>query len=137
MNRPEALEALEAARSAHLATITPEGRPHIVPVTFAVIDERVVTMIDHKPKSTTRLQRLANIQHNPQVSLLTDHYEEDWDELWWVRVDAQAQLHEEGDVWEESRHSLAGKYDQYRVRRPDGPAIVMTIDRITWWASTP
>lgn len=137
MNRPEALKALSAARSGHLATITPEGQPHIVPVTFAVVDERVVTMVDHKPKTTTRLQRLANIQHNPQASLLADHYEEDWDELWWVRVDGLAQSHEEGDAWEEARRSLARKYDQYRERRPEGPAIVLTMDRITWWASIP
>lgn len=137
MNRPEAIRALTTARSAHLATITPEGNPHLVPVTFAIVDDRVVTMVDHKPKTTTRLQRLANIQNDPRASLLADHYEEDWDELWWVRVDGQAELHEQGDVWEESRSALAGKYDQYRRRPPEGAAIVIPIDRITWWASTP
>lgn len=136
MNRPEALEALSAARSAHLATITPEGHPHVVPVTFAIVDDRVVTMVDHKPKTTTRLQRLANIHHDPRVSLLADHYEEDWDELWWVRVDGQAELHEEGDVWRESRSALASKYEQYRDQHPEGTAIVMTMARIIWWAST-
>ena len=137
MNRPEALEALSKARNAHLATITPEEHPHIVPVTFAVVDNWIATMVDHKPKTTMRLQRLENIQHRPQASLLTDHYEEDWDQLWWVRIDGQATLHEQGETWEMSRQSLASKYEQYTERPPEGPAIVIEIDRIKWWASTP
>ena len=94
-------------------------------------------MVDHKPKTTTRLQRLANIEQNSQVSLLADHYEEDWDALWWVRVDGQAELHEEGHIWETARRALAGKYEQYRERPPEGAAIIMTMNRVVWWSSTP
>ena len=137
MNRPEAIAALSRARIAHLATVTPDGHPHVVPVTFAFVEDLLVTMVDHKPKTTTRLQRLANVRHDPRVSLLADHYEEDWEDLWWVRVDGRAELHEGDDVWKTSRHALAEKYDQYRDRRPEGTAIVMTVDRVTWWASTP
>lgn len=137
MNRPEAIDALATARIARLATITPAGRPHIVPVTFAFAEDQLVTMVDHKPKTTTRLQRLANIDHNPQVSLLADHYEEDWDKLWWVRVDGHAESHDEGGAWEASGRALGEKYDQYRERRPEGTAIVISIDRVTWWSSTP
>lgn len=136
MNRPEAVEALGAARSAHLATITPDGHPHIVPVTFAIVDHRIVTMVDHKPKTTIRLQRLLNIQHDPRASMMADHYEEDWNELWWVRVDGRASLHIEDHIWEISRATLADKYDQYRERPPAGTAIAISMDRITWWAST-
>lgn len=137
MNRPEAIQALAAARSARLATTTPEGHPHIVPVTFAFVDDQIVSMVDHKPKTTRHLQRLANIEHDPRVSLLADHYSEDWDELWWVRIDGHAELHYENEPWAASRDALAQKYDQYRVRRPEGKAIVISIDRVTWWSSTP
>ena len=80
---------------ARLATVTPAGHPHIVPVTF-VLDSRpgqgdwVYTAVDHKPKSTARLQRLRNIQAHPQVALLADHYADDWTRLWWVRADGEA-----------------------------------------------
>ena len=80
---------------ARLATVTPAGRPHLVPVTF-VLDsqpgqgDRVYTAVDAKPKSTTRLQRLRNIQAHPRVALLADHYADDWARLWWVRADGQA-----------------------------------------------
>jgi PPOX class probable F420-dependent enzyme len=137
VNRREAIAALSQARMAHLATVTPEGHPHIVPVTFAFVGNRVVTMVDHKPKTTTRLQRLANVQHHPRASLLTDHYEEDWEHLWWVRVDGQAELHEDDEIWNKSRQELAAKYDQYRERPPEGAAIAITMDRVTWWESTP
>ena len=137
MNRREAFDALSTARSARLATISPDGWPQVVPVTFAIVDEQVVTMVDHKPKTTSRLQRLANIEQNPRASILADHYEENWDALWWVRVDGQAELHDGDDVWEASRQALASKYPQYRGRHPEGAAIVMTMDRLVWWSSTP
>ena len=83
------------AAAARLATVTPAGHPHIVPVTF-VLDsqpgrgDRVYTAVDHKPKTTTRLQRLRNIEAHPQVALLADHYADDWSRLWWVRADGAA-----------------------------------------------
>ena len=84
-----------AAPVARLATVSPAGRPHLVPVTF-VLDrqpgqpDHVYTAVDAKPKTTTRLQRLRNIQAHPQVALLADHYSADWTRLWWVRADGQA-----------------------------------------------
>ncbi len=128
---------MAACRVAHLATTTPQGDPHLVPVTFAVVDAILVTMIDHKPKTTTRLQRLTNIDHRPKASLLADHYAEDWDSLWWVRVDGDASLRTDGSDWEAGRKMLAEKYHQYRDRPPEGTAIFVSIDRVTWWASTP
>ncbi len=72
MDRAESLDRLAAARSGHLATVRPDGSPHVVVVTFALIDGFAVTAIDHKPKSTRRLQRIANIEANPVASLLVD-----------------------------------------------------------------
>ena len=78
---------LSAARVGHLATVRPDGRPHVVACCFALQGDRLWTAVDAKPKATQRLQRLANVRAHPWASLLADHYEEDWDELWWVRAD--------------------------------------------------
>ncbi len=71
-----------------LATSTPDGRPHLVPVVFALAAEPggPPEVVYAKPKSTLQLRRLANNTSNPRVSLLLDHYADDWAQLWWVRV---------------------------------------------------
>lgn len=119
---------------AHLATTRPDGAPHVVPVTFALVGNTVVTAIDQKPKSTRRLQRLVNIESNPRVALLTDDYREDWTRLWWVRVDGTASVvadHPRGLL------ALTAKYAPYEIAPPEGPFITLGIERVSWWASTP
>ncbi len=137
MDRAESLDRLAAARSGYLATVRPDGRPHVVVVTFALIDEFAVTAIDHKPKSTRRLQRLANIEANPMASLLVDHYDDDdWEGLWWVRVDGDAAIHHEGPLREHAIEALTIKYAQYKERPPEGPVIAVALDGVTSWASS-
>ncbi len=80
-----------------LATVTPDGRPHAVPVCFALDGAVIYFAVDHKPKRTTDLQRLRNIAANPAVSLLAEHYEHDWNRLWWVRADGIARVLAAGD----------------------------------------
>jgi len=94
LSEPEARSRLATARVARLATADASGRPHLVPVTFAVdsTESAIYIAIDHKPKTTTNLKRLRNIRENPAVSLLADHYEDDWTRLWWVRFDGVARL---------------------------------------------
>lgn len=138
MNRGRALTMLAAARSGHLATVRPDGRPHVVVVTFAVIDGLAVTAIDHKPKTTQRLQRLANIEANPTASLLADHYEDaDWANLWWVRIDGAASIHREGATRARAIAALTAKYSQYEDRPPRGPVISVALERVSSWSSTP
>jgi len=129
LDRASALTRFAAAPVASLATTRPTGGPHIVPVTFAVDGETVFTMIDSKPKTTTALQRLANIEANPAVSLLTHHYEDDWSQLWWVRVDGEATISDDRAPC----RLLQDKYQQYRDNPPDGPTIVIAISDVTWW----
>jgi len=121
----------------HLVTVRPNGRPHVVPVTYALAGNSVVTMIDHKPKTTDRLQRLINIENNPVATLMSDHYSEDWTALWWVRVDGEASIHVGDQIWEESAAALRAKYGQYAENSPRGPALVISVDRVTSWESTP
>ena len=128
---------------ARLATVTPAGHPHIVPVTF-VLDSQpgqgdwVYTAVDHKPKTTTRLQRLRNIQAHPQVALLADHYADDWTRLWWVRADGEAAVL--GAAAEAAGAAgplrlLAARYPQYAAQPPAGPVIAVRVDRWTGWAA--
>ncbi len=120
---------------ARLATVRPDGRPHVVPVTFAFEGRTIVTAIDHKPKTTASLQRLRNIEALPVASVLVDHYDDDWSQLWWVRADGSAQVVSEGPEWRAAIGRLADKYRQYREDPPDGPVIVVTVERWTSWSA--
>lgn len=118
---------------ARLATVAPDGRPHVVPVVFAVDHEVIYTAVDAKPKTTQRLRRLANIDGNPRVSLLVDHYAEDWTQLWWVRIDGIAAIHRDGDAMRAGRDLLRVKYDQYQSVPLNGPVIAVAIRRWSSW----
>jgi PPOX class probable F420-dependent enzyme len=124
---------------ARLATITPDGLPHLVPVVFALDagpedgPDVLYTAVDAKPKSTRRLRRLANIDHHPQVSLLVDHYAEDWTQLWWVRADGDAAVHDSGAALETGYGLLRAKYPQYQSVSLDGPVIAVTVRRWSAW----
>lgn len=134
--RADALSRLSVARTAHLATVRPDGRPHVVVITFAVVGGHVVTAVDHKPKTTQRLQRVRNIEAGSDASVLVDHFEEDWSKLWWVRVDGTTRIHRSGRTRDDALNALVDKYGQYGRRRPEGPVISVTIDRVTSWEST-
>jgi len=124
-----------AARVGHLATVTSDGRPHVVPCCFALEEGRIWTAVDHKPKRSLRLQRLANVRANPRASLLVDHYEEDWTRLWWVRVDGPAEVLESGPERDWALAALAAKYAQYRDAPPEGPVIAVTAERWRAWSA--
>jgi PPOX class probable F420-dependent enzyme len=130
--------AVAEARVARLATRSAAGDVHLVPITFALVGSdrpRLVSAVDHKPKTTTRLQRLADIRADPEVSLLVDHYGEDWSSLWWVRIRGRAAVVDAGPTHVEAVDALCAKYDQYRDRRPTGPAIVVDVSRWQWWCA--
>ncbi len=120
------------ARVGRLATAGTDGRPHVVPITFAFDGESLFFAVDAKPKRTTDLKRLRNIAANPAVSVLVDHYEDDWTRLWWVRVDGTARIVEDTAP---ALEVLARKYEQYRRTRPPGPVVAISIDRMTGWAA--
>jgi len=134
MNESELLELLGAARVATLATIRADGRVDLVPVTFAFDDRVVVTAIDHKKKSTTELKRLDNIRQFPEVTLLVDHYDDqDWKQLWWVRVRGRAKVHQSGKDYDRALDLLSDRYSQYEEKLPKGAAIVIERTEITGW----
>ena len=116
-----------------LATTRPDRSPHLVPVTFAVTSGHVVTGVDHKPKSTRRLQRLTNVEESGMAALLVDHYEEDWSRLWWVRMEGRASVHIDDDAAKDALRALEEKYAQYQAEPPEGPFIRIALDEVTWW----
>ena len=121
------------ARVARLATIDAEGRPHVVPICFAIDGNLLYTAVDEKPKRTRRLQRLVNIEANPLVEVLIDHYDEDWSRLWWVRLRGTARIVDDRRAVE----LLAAKYPQYARQPPSGPVIAVTIEERGEWTSSP
>lgn len=122
-----------AARVGRLSTADPSGRPHIVPVVFAVVGDLVWIAVDHKPKTSRDLRRLRNIRANPAVSLLVDHYEEDWTALWWARADGTATVIDDPAAMAAPIDHLVAKYEQYQAIRPEGPVIEVTVTRWSGW----
>ena len=121
LNVDEARGRFVGSPVARLATVTESGRPHVVPIVFVVVDDVLYTSVDAKPKTTTALQRLANIAANPAVSVLVDHYSDDWTRLWWVRADGDARI-AEADEDRNARRQLTVRYPIYLEQPPPGPA---------------
>jgi len=137
MDEARARELLAGARVARFGTLAPGGAPTLVPVCFALAGAVAYHAVDHKPKATRRLARLANLARDPRATLLADHYDDaDWSALWWVRADGRARvLHDAGEP-EAARalDLLADRYPQYRERRPAGPVVALDIERFSGWA---
>jgi PPOX class probable F420-dependent enzyme len=133
VNSIEARERFAAARVARLATADAQGRPHLVPVVFAFREETVYSAVDAKPKRTTSLRRLANVAENPAVSLLVDHYDDDWDRLWWVRADGRGRVLD-GSMPEAARaiELLRARYPQQRAT---GAVLAVDVQHWSGWAA--
>lgn len=140
MTNGEARDYFLRARIGRLATVDASGRPHLVPAVFAVTGDTVVFAVDHKPKQTVRLKRLAHIRVHPEVCLLVDGYDEDWDRLWWARADGTAVVLPPADEAEVSARYvdlLVRKYrQQYAERPPDGPVVEIAVSRWSGWSAT-
>jgi PPOX class probable F420-dependent enzyme len=136
MDETEMRRRLGEARVARLATIGPEGRPHLVPITFVLAGDEIYFAVDQKPKRTTDLQRLRNIAANPSAAVLADHYEDDWTLIWWVRADGKARVIESTEAAERAIDALVARHPQYARSRPAGPAVSIRIERLSGWAAS-
>lgn len=126
---------LTAARVARLATTDPDGRPHLVPIVFALEGDTLYSAVDHKPKRSSKLQRIENARARPDVTILIDHYEEDWDRLWWIRIRGLARVLDDGEERDRALGLLREKYLQYRTEPPDGPVLAVDVIDIREWTS--
>ncbi len=107
-----------------------------MPISFAVDELNLYFAVDAKPKRSTNLKRVRNIAANPAVSILVDHYEEDWDRLWWVRLDGHARVVTGEAEAQMALELLAGRYSQYRTASPAGPVVAVAIATMTGWSAT-
>jgi PPOX class probable F420-dependent enzyme len=126
---------LAGARIARLATTDPDGRPHLVPIFFAVEGDTLYSAVDSKPKRSRTLRRIENARARPDVTILVDHYEEDWGRLWWIRVRGRARVLADGDELVHALTLLTAKYEQYRAEPPDGPVLAVDITDVREWTA--
>ncbi|MBA2265408.1 MAG: TIGR03668 family PPOX class F420-dependent oxidoreductase [Chloroflexi bacterium] len=131
---------LDAERRAMLVTIGRQGRPRPVPVCYAVLGETIVTPIDAKPKRGTDprdLARLRDIAADSRVSLLVDHWDEDWRRLAWIRIEGEAHVIEPGaDGHAAALSALRARYAQYAgMPLEDLPVIEIRPARAVSWSA--
>jgi PPOX class probable F420-dependent enzyme len=136
MTPDEARRRFAGSRVAHLATADAGGVPHLVPITFAVAGNVIVTAVDAKTKRGGTLRRLANLAANPRVSVLVDRYDADWTRLWWARADGTAQVLEDGSAFDDAVERLRDRYPQYGTVGIIGPVIVIQVDRWSGWTAS-
>jgi PPOX class probable F420-dependent enzyme len=132
----EARRRFAASPRAILATVCPDGSPHLVPIVFALLGDVIHTAIDHKPKRSQRLQRLVNLGHERRCSLLVDRYDDDWSQLWWVRADGRAEVIDDPEPEDPGRAALMARYHAYRERPPEGPYVRVEVARFRGWAAS-
>jgi PPOX class probable F420-dependent enzyme len=133
MTASDARKRFAGERVARLATADASGRPHLVPIVFAVEDDRIYSAVDAKPKRTTALRRLANVRVNPAVAVLADHYEDDWDALWWVRADGRGRVLESHEP--EARRAIVLLRGRYSGQHAVGPVLAVDVERWSGWAA--
>jgi PPOX class probable F420-dependent enzyme len=126
---------LTSARVARLATTDPDGRPHLVPIVFAVEGDTLYSAVDRKPKRSQTLRRIENARVRPDVTVLVDHYDDDWTQLWWIRLRGRARVLDDGNERVHALALLAAKYPQYREEPPDGPVLAIDITDVRAWSA--
>jgi PPOX class probable F420-dependent enzyme len=126
---------LTSARVARLATTDPDGRPHLVPIVFAVEGDTLYSAVDRKPKRSTKLRRIENARVRPDVTILVDHYDEDWRQLWWLRLRGRARVLDDGAERSHALALLREKYPQYRSEPPDGPVLAVDVSDVRSWSA--
>jgi len=122
---------------ARLATTDPDGRPHLVPIVFALEGDTLYSAVDRKPKRSRTLRRIENARVRPDATVLVDYYDEDWSLLWWIRLRGRARVLDEGAERERALGLLAEKYPQYRAEPPDGPVLAVDVTELREWSAGP
>lgn len=140
LNAPAwAVEMLRTARVGRLATANAAGQPLVVPICFALIEGRIYSAVDAKPKHTRELRRLRNVAENPHVSLVVDVWDEDWTKLAWVIVEGTAGLLTTDIERAPALAALVAKYPQYvamDLATTAGPVLAVTPTRVMAWRMT-
>lgn len=134
MSPQEARERFAAARVARLATADASGHPHLVPIAFVVAGEVIYSVVDAKPKRTISLRRLANVRENPAVAVLVDHYDEQWDALWWARADGTGRVLDPSEA--EAERAVTLLRERYPQQHAAGAVLAVDVSRWSGWSAT-
>jgi PPOX class probable F420-dependent enzyme len=125
---------LAGSRVGRLALLDADGAPRVLPVTYAISGESLVTAVDHKPKRLTgeQLARVRWLRARPGAALTVDHYEDDWSALAWVQVLGSVRVRDAASS-PEAMAALAERYEPYRSDPPAGPLLFLDPARLLWW----
>ena len=125
---------LETESVAHLGLLDDDGRPRVLPVTFAVVGADVWSAVDDKPKRLPgdELARVRWLRARPSSTLTVDHYSEDWSRLAWVQLIGEIAIVQVAGQ-EQVLEALTTRYPPYRERPPRGPLLRLVPDRCVCW----
>jgi PPOX class probable F420-dependent enzyme len=137
MDQDEAWARVSAARIGRMATVTPEQRPHVVPFVFVLVERGPARVaywaVDRKPKRSTDLKRIRNLEANPAVEFVVDGYDEDWERVWWVRCSGTGRVVDDDSERRSALRALEEKYPRYAHDQPDGPVVAIDIETLDNW----
>ena len=107
-------EAILRNKVARMATVDSKGSPLVVPVCYGFDGKYIFTPLDKKPKlvSVYKLKRVRNILDNPQVSLVIDRYDDNWEKLYYLIIQGSADILENGLVYKKSLKILNKTLDK-------------------------
>ena len=130
-----ASKLLETARVAHLGLLDGDGRPRVLPVTYAVAGGVIWSAVDQKPKRVPgeELARVRWLRASPRAALTVDRYDDDWSKLAWVQVLVSVSIE---PVRDDVLDALARRYPAYRELAPGGPLLRLSPERVLWWRAT-
>ena len=123
---------LNRERVGRLGLLDDEGRPRVLPVTFAVAGDAIYSAIDRKPKRAGEPARVRYLRRRPEAALTVDHYEDNWSTLSWVQLLGRVELLDPADD-ESGMSALVAKYEPYRDDPPPGPLLVLLPERALHW----
>jgi PPOX class probable F420-dependent enzyme len=133
----ETIAQVTRAAVGRMATVRPDGTPHVVPFVFALVQVdgaiRLYWAVDRKPKTSTSLQRIENLRRNPAVEVVVDEYDDDWSRLWWVRLGGTGRVVASDEERATAFEALAAKYPAYRSEAPDGDVVAIDVVSVTSW----
>ena len=94
---------------------------------FALDGDTLYSAVDRKPKRSRRLRRIENARSRQEATVLVDHYEEDWDRLWWICLRGRGRVLDTGEELARALALLREKYPQYRDEPPTGPVLAVDV----------
>jgi PPOX class probable F420-dependent enzyme len=106
----------------------------VVPCCFVLAGNVVYSAVDEKPKSSPDLARLKDMAVHPDVTFVVDHYDEDWDTVWWARVRGKARM-AHGDEEAEAIDLLRSKYPQYQSHQL-ARVVAVDVTEVRGWAAS-